>query len=117
LITGLGFYSDPFFIWGWFGIFIGMNIFDSKKVERFFGDEHGQWNMPKSSSINLFILYLYIERHFFWVRLFNNWYGISGEKISKKKFRLFSERNGYRKYIKIGDWQFQILKPSPLKRR
>lgn len=45
----------------------------------------------------------------FWFRIFG--YGVHGKDIVKHE-PLFSERNGYVKFIQIGKWRFKILKPK-----
>lgn len=43
----------------------------------------------------------------FWFRFFG--YGLHGKDTTKNRL-LFSERNGYRKYLKIGNWIFRFIK-------
>ncbi len=43
-----------------------------------------------------------------WFRFFTKW-GMSGWNI-KKSIELFSERNGYIKYIQIGNWRISFIK-------
>jgi len=50
----------------------------------------------------------YKDDGFWWFRFWG--YGLHGKNI-KKHGLLFSERNGYTKYFKIGNWIIKILKP------
>lgn len=66
-------------------------------------------NIGKSFSIgNLF--YIYYEESIFWFRVFNS-YGIYGKKNDAKMVQLFSERNGYAKFVNIFGWKFTLLTP------
>lgn len=55
------------------------------------------------------LFYLYVTEGLFWFRFFKG-YGVHGKNTNKHKL-LYSERNGYTKFIKIGTWRFKILKP------
>lgn len=48
------------------------------------------------------------SKGYFWFRLFG--YGLH-VKDSTITPMLFSERNGYTKYLKVGKWKIKILKP------
>jgi len=56
--------------------------------------------------INLKIFSFYKDDGAFWFRIFGC--GIAGKNILKHKLS-FSERNGYKKYIMIGNWSFTWL--------
>lgn len=46
-----------------------------------------------------------------WIRLLGWWYGISIESIRVCGYS-FSERNGYSRYLRVGDWKIKVLSPS-----
>lgn len=54
------------------------------------------------------ILYIHRSKGIWWFRLFKRW-GLQGKHKSIPP--LFSEREGYNKYLHIGNWRFRILKP------
>lgn len=51
----------------------------------------------------------YKDAGFWWFRIFG--YGICNKNF-KVHGLLFSERNGYTKTLKIGNWSFKILNPK-----
>jgi hypothetical protein len=53
--------------------------------------------------------YLYRTDGLFWVRFFGGCC-FHGKDIAKHPL-LFSERNGYTKFVKAGNWIFKIMKP------
>lgn len=66
--------------------------------------------MKIGKGYDFIIGYLYVTDGLFWVRFFGG-NGFHGKNIKKHPL-LFSERMGYRKYIKIGNWSFRFLKKS-----
>jgi hypothetical protein len=48
------------------------------------------------------------DKHQFWIRIFGK--GITARNINKTYGLLFSERNGYKKYIKMGNWVISYLR-------
>jgi hypothetical protein len=44
----------------------------------------------------------------FWFRIFG--YGITGKDVRKHRL-YYSERHGYQKFLKIGNWYFKWLTP------
>jgi hypothetical protein len=89
--------------------------YDSGKILNYTQDEVGVCGSPiypigKTFRIGKFF-YLYYKKGFFWFRFFDG-YGIWGRnRKSKEDFELFSERNGYTKFLKVFGWKFKILKP------
>jgi len=51
----------------------------------------------------------YKYKGMFWFRFFG--YGLHGKNYIKHHL-LFSERTGYKKFVKIGKWVFKILKTN-----
>jgi len=76
-------------------------------------DELGQWAMPDGYSLSILwkFFYLFWNKRFFWFRFFDG-YGLWGTSNKRKRFILFSEREGIVKTYKIFGWTFKILKPS-----
>lgn len=55
------------------------------------------------------LFYLYRTDGLFWFQFFNGCV-FHGKNITKHSL-LFSERNGYTKFVKAGKWIFKIMKP------
>ena len=55
------------------------------------------------------LFYLYRTDGLFWFRFFGG-YGFGGRNILKHRL-FFGERNGYIKFVKVGNWIFKIMKP------
>jgi hypothetical protein len=65
-------------------------------------------------SINLKVLCGVFSKSIFWVRVFG--VGISGKNTVTHPL-LFSQRNGYKKYLRVGEWVFSYLPRSKMKKR
>jgi hypothetical protein len=65
-------------------------------------------------TINLKVLCGVFSKSIFWVRVFG--VGISGKNTVIHPL-LFSQRNGYEKYLRIGEWVFFYLPRSKMKQR
>lgn len=66
--------------------------------------------MDKYKSINLWIIYIFIDKvdRSGWVRLFGKFWGIHWKH--KDNGLLFSERYGYTKLFRIGNYNFKFFK-------
>jgi len=92
------------------------NAYDSPKINKYISDEIGQWPVYRGKNFSIrYLFHVYYEKDMFWFRLFKNWYGVYGRSLKYKTFKLFSERNGYTRYVKIFGWEFKILKPFKIK--
>jgi hypothetical protein len=81
--------------------------YDGEKLESM----HDVWQpLPKYKTFGGKLFYVYCERKCFWFRFFDG-YGLFGKSQKIKDFELFSERNGYRKFVKLFGWKFRLLKP------
>lgn len=90
------------------------DAYDSPKINHYLQDEYGQMEIPDGKVFKIWkIFYLYYKKHFFWFRFFDG-YGIWGRSQKVKSFKLFSERYGYTKYLKIFGWKLKILKPCKI---
>lgn len=91
---------------------VKMLIFDKEQSEKLMdiADSINRSQEKVINGENLFFKYHFSDG-FKWLRfrLLNDW-GIHLKNINKYP-PLFSERNGYQKYITIGKWRIKILKP------
>jgi hypothetical protein len=91
------------------------NSYDGTKADRYTADELMQFSQHSTNTLvggSLFRQYGIFccckANGLFWFRVFG--YGLHFKNI-KKRFLLFSERNGYRKRLQIGNWSIRTLVP------
>jgi hypothetical protein len=74
--------------------------------DKFLLDESGQYPFFYGKSLKILFFCAYWQRNSFWFRIFG--YGLRGNRINEYPI-MFSERNGYTKTIKLGNWSFKYL--------